>query len=98
MISKIMFLFRWQLEQFSRRYFEKEVIGRGRYSVVKKAQDRGTGQLVAAKQVSRIRQALDVTQAEYSVMLGLQHPSVVRAFALFESSPLPETDTIIMEL
>lgn len=89
---------RWQQEQFGRRYLEKEVLGRGRYAVVKRAQDRGTGQQVAAKQVHRIRQAPNITHAEYSVMLGLQHQSIVKAFALFESSPLSEVDTIIMEL
>ncbi|KAK3932149.1 Kalirin [Frankliniella fusca] len=89
---------RWQQEQFGRRYLEKEVLGRGRYSVVKKAQDRGTGQLVAAKQVFRMRQTSNITQSEYSILLRLQHQSVVRAFALFESSPLPTIDTIIMEL
>lgn len=66
--------------------------------MVKKARDRGTGQLVAAKQVIKVRQDTDVTHAEYSTILGLQHQSIVRAFALFESSPLPEVDTIIMEL
>ncbi|XP_052122184.1 kalirin isoform X6 [Frankliniella occidentalis] len=89
---------RWQQEQFGRRYLEKEVLARGRYSVVKKAQDRGTGQLVAAKQVFRMRQTSEITQSEYSILLRLQHQSIVRAFALFESSPLPEVDTIIMEL
>ncbi|XP_034255517.1 kalirin isoform X2 [Thrips palmi] len=89
---------RWQQELFGRRYLECEVLGRGRFSIVRKAQDRGTGQLVAAKQVNKVRQGTDVTHAEYSTLLGLQHQSIVRAFALFESSPLPEVDTIIMEL
>jgi len=91
-------LFRWQQEQFRRRYSEIDVLGRGRFSVVRQARDRGTGQLVAAKQVSRSRQPLRVTQAEYSLLARLQHPNVARALALFESSPLPEIDTIVMEL
>ncbi|XP_049828356.1 kalirin isoform X4 [Schistocerca gregaria] len=88
----------WQQEQFRRRYSELEEIGYGRFSVVRKARDRGTSQEVAVKQVYCKRQSREVTQAEYALLARLQHSNIVRALALFENAPQPGIDSIVMEL
>lgn len=88
----------WQQEQFHRRYIELEELGRGRFSVVKRARDRGTAQEVAIKQVMARQQSHDITQAEYALMARLQHSNIVRALALFDNAPQPCMDTIVMEL
>ena len=88
----------WQQEQFRRRYVELEELGHGRFSVVKRARDRGTAQEVAVKQVVHKKQVPEVTQAEYTLMARLQHVNVVRALALFDSAPQPGMDSIVMEL
>lgn len=88
----------WQQEQFLRRYVELEELGRGRFSVVRRARDRGTSQEVAVKQVLARRQSHNVTQAEYALMARLQHSNIVRALALFTNAPQPCMDTIVMEL
>lgn len=89
---------RWQQEQFNRRYIELEEIDRGRYSVIRKAKDRGTGLEVALKQVSRRKQAHKVTQAEYALLAGMQHINIIHAMALFDNAPVPGIDTIVLEL
>lgn len=89
---------RWQQEQFKRRYVELEEIDRGRFSVVRLAKDKGTGMEVALKQVTRRKQSHHVTQAEYSLLAGMQHMNVIRSLALFDNAPLPGIDTIILEL
>lgn len=89
---------RWQQEQFKRRYMELEEIDRGRFSVVRLARDRGTGVEVALKQVTRRKQNHHITQAEYSLLAGMQHVNIIRALALFDNAPLPGIDTIVLEL
>ncbi|KAF5295457.1 hypothetical protein FQR65_LT10445 [Abscondita terminalis] len=89
---------RWQQDQFKRRYFELEEIGRGRFSIVRKAKDRGTGQEVALKQILRRKQSHKVTQAEYTLLAGIRHHNIVHALALFDNAPIPGVDTIILEL
>lgn len=89
---------KWQQEQFKRRYLETGEIGRGRFSIVRQAKDRGTGQEVALKQVSRRRQPHQTTQAEYSLLAGIQHKNIVHAMALFGNAPIPGVDTIVLEL
>lgn len=89
---------RWQQEQFKRRYMELEEIDRGRYAIVRKAQDRGTGNEVALKQVFRRKQSHKVTQAEYTLLAGIQHFNIIHAMALFDNAPIPGIDTIVLEL
>ncbi|XP_017782251.1 PREDICTED: triple functional domain protein-like isoform X2 [Nicrophorus vespilloides] len=89
---------RWQQEQFKRRYIELEEIDRGRFSVVRRAQDRGTGLEVALKQVFRRKQPHKVTQAEYALLAGMQHLHIIHAMALFDNAPVPGIDTIVLEL
>jgi len=89
---------RWQQEQFKRRYTELEELGRGRFSIVRKAKDRGTGQEVALKEVLRRKQSHKVTQAEYTLLAGMQHLNIIHAMALFDNAPVPGVDTIVLEL
>ena len=89
---------RWQQEQFRNRYIELEEISRGRFSVVRRAKDRGTNVEVALKQVTRRRQAQHITQCEYSLLAGMQHVNIIRSMALFDNAPLPGLDTIVLEL
>lgn len=89
---------RWQQEQFNRRYLELEEIGRGRFSTVRRAKDRGTGLEVALKQVFRRKQSHKITQAEYTLLAGMQHLNIIHAMALFDNAPVPGLDTIILEL
>lgn len=89
---------RWQQDQFKRRYTELEEIGRGRFSVVRKAKDRGTGHEVALKQISRRKQPHKIIQAEYALLASMQHTNIIRAMALFDNAPEPGIDTIVLEL
>ncbi|XP_045464356.1 kalirin isoform X2 [Harmonia axyridis] len=89
---------RWQQEQFKRRYVELEELDRGRFSVVKRAKDRGTQVEVALKQVIRRKQSHNITQAEYSLLAGIQHGNIIRGLALFDNAPHPGIDTIVLEL
>ncbi|EFA00236.2 Kalirin-like Protein [Tribolium castaneum] len=89
---------KWQQEQFKNRYLELEEISRGRFSIVRRAKDRGTNLEVALKQVTRRRQSHHVTQAEYGLLAGMQHVNVIRAMALFDNAPQPGIDTIVLEL
>lgn len=73
-------------------------MGRGRYSIVKAATDRGTGQLVALKQSWRARRSKSSTHSEYSLLSSTEHCNLLRALAMFEHAPRPGMDTIVMEL
>ncbi|CAH1132932.1 unnamed protein product [Ceutorhynchus assimilis] len=88
----------WQQEQFKRRYIELEEISRGRFSVVRLAKDRGTNVQVALKQITRRKQAHNITQAEYALLASMEHPNIIRSLALFDNAPVPGTDTIVLEL
>lgn len=89
---------RWQQEQFNSRYIEYEEIGRGRFSIVRKAKDRGTGFEVALKKVFRRKQSHKVTQDEYALLARMQHINIIHAMALFDNAPVPGVDTIVLEL
>ncbi|KAL1456436.1 hypothetical protein WDU94_001167 [Cyamophila willieti] len=89
---------RWQQEQFEHRYEELERLGNGRFCTVRKARDRGTGQLVSLKQIPRERQSQQITRAEYNLLSTLMHAHIPTALALFENAPIPGTDTIVMQL
>lgn len=88
----------WQAEQFRRRYELLTELGRGRMAVVCAARDRGTGHVVAVKQVQRSRQSSSVTKAEYNLLATLRHAHLPRALALFVNAPDAVTDSIVMEL
>ncbi|KAL0129500.1 hypothetical protein PUN28_001638 [Cardiocondyla obscurior] len=88
----------WEAKQFVSRYFELDELGNGRFSTVRRARDKGTGQEVALKQISRHKQSRLLTRAEYDVLASTHHANIVRAFALFENAPRPGVDTIVLEL
>ncbi|XP_015585806.1 triple functional domain protein isoform X4 [Cephus cinctus] len=88
----------WEAEQFIGRYLELDELGKGRFAVVRRARDRGTGQEVALKQTPRHKQSRSLTRAEYDLLASTHHGNIVRAFALFENAPQPGVDTIILEL
>lgn len=88
----------WEAKQFIGRYLELDELGSGRYGTVRRARDKGTGQEVALKQISRHKQSRSLTRAEYDVLASTHHANIVRAFALFENAPRPGMDTIVLEL
>lgn len=88
----------WEAEQFVGRYLELDELGKGRFAIVRRARDRGTGQEVALKQTPRHKQSRLLTRAEYDLLASTHHGNIVRAFALFENAPQPGVDTIILEL
>ncbi|XP_058808184.1 triple functional domain protein-like isoform X3 [Phymastichus coffea] len=88
----------WEAEQFVARYLELDEIGKGRFAVVRRARDRGTGQEVALKQTPRQKQSRSLTRAEYDLLASTHHGNIVRAFALFENAPQLGVDTIVLEL
>ncbi|XP_051163454.1 triple functional domain protein isoform X3 [Leptopilina boulardi] len=88
----------WEAEQFVARYLELDELGKGRFAIVRRARDRGTGQEVALKQTPRRKQSRSLTRAEYDLLASTHHGNIVRAFALFENAPQPGIDTIVLEL
>lgn len=88
----------WEAEQFVGRYLELDELGKGRYAVVRRARDRGTGQEVALKQTPRHKQSRLLTRAEYDLLASTHHGNIIRAYALFENAPQPGLDTIVLEL
>lgn len=88
----------WEAEQFTTRYLELDEIGKGRFAKVRRARDRGTGQEVALKQSSRLKQSRSLTRAEYELLASVHHGNIIRAFALFENAPQSGIDTIVLEL
>lgn len=88
----------WEAEQFVARYLELDELSKGRFAVVRRARDRGTGQEVALKQIHRQKQSRSLTRAEYDLLAAIHHGNIVRAFALFENAPQQGIDTIVLEL
>ncbi|CAD1477756.1 unnamed protein product, partial [Heterotrigona itama] len=90
-------------EQFAGKYVELEELeelGAGRFARVCRAREKGfeKGGEVALKQISRSKQPLSLTRAEYHLLRSMRHDNIVRAFALFEDTPKPDMDTIVLEL
>ncbi|KYQ47509.1 Triple functional domain protein [Trachymyrmex zeteki] len=88
----------WEAKQFIGRYLELDELGNGRFGIVRRARDKGTGQEVALKQIPRHKQSRSLTRAEYDVLASTHHANIVRAFALFENAPRSGVDTIVLEL
>ncbi|XP_076248755.1 trio Rho guanine nucleotide exchange factor isoform X3 [Calliopsis andreniformis] len=87
-----------EIKQFVERYVELEELGNGRFAKVCRARDTGSGREVALKQISRQKQSQSLTRAEYRLLENIRHENIIRAFCLFEDAPLPDTDTIVLEL
>lgn len=87
-----------EIEQFTNKYIELEELGTGRFARVCCAREKGFDREVALKQISRSKQPLSLTRAEYDLLRSIRHDNIVRAFALFEDTPQPDIDTIVLEL
>ncbi|CAL7943982.1 unnamed protein product [Xylocopa violacea] len=87
-----------EAEQFTGKYIELEELGVGRFARVYRAKEEEFEREVALKQISRLKQPLSLTYAEYDLLKSIRHENIVRAFALFEDTPQPNVDTIVLEL
>ena len=84
-------------ERFTDRYIELEELGNGRFAKVCRAREKGSVREVALKQISRVRQRVSLTRAEYDFLRATRHDNIVKALALFEDLPQPGVDTIVSE-
>ncbi|PSN51430.1 hypothetical protein C0J52_05456, partial [Blattella germanica] len=82
-------------EDFKSKYEVLEELGKGRYGVVHKVQERSTGQKFAAKFVRCIKaKDREKVQEEIDIMNILRHPKLLQLAAAFES---PREVIMIME-
>ncbi|XP_051527160.1 triple functional domain protein-like isoform X1 [Myxocyprinus asiaticus] len=71
---------------FESFYTEVAELGRGRFSVVKRCDQRGSKRTVAVKFVNKKLMKRDQVTHEFSVLQRLQHPHLVRLLDTFETS------------
>jgi len=79
-------------------YTVGEELGRGAFSVVKKAKHKKTGQHVAVKIIEKKfveKQDLMLLAREIEIMKRVSHPNVLKLFEVFETD---ETISLVMEL
>mmetsp|Transcript_19927 Transcript_19927/g.62240 ORF Transcript_19927/g.62240 Transcript_19927/m.62240 type:complete len:356 (-) Transcript_19927:87-1154(-) len=83
-------------ERFVREYEVNEILGYGTTGVVRRARRRSDGLEVCLKTVrTEDAQLADLVLEEYRLIVGLQHPHIVRAFG-FHS--LPGSSVLVLEL
>ncbi|KOC61451.1 Triple functional domain protein [Habropoda laboriosa] len=87
-----------QQQQYIGKYVELEELGSGRFAKVYRARENGSERKIALKQIYRAKQPLLLTRAEYDLLRSTRHDNIVGAFALFEDTPEPDIDTIVLEL
>ncbi|KAG2465061.1 TRIO protein, partial [Polypterus senegalus] len=73
-------------DNFDAIYTEVAELGRGRFSVVKKCDQKGTKRTIAAKFVNKKLMKRDQVAHELSIMQHLQHPLLVGLLDVFETS------------
>uniref|UniRef100_A0A673JQP6 non-specific serine/threonine protein kinase n=1 Tax=Sinocyclocheilus rhinocerous TaxID=307959 RepID=A0A673JQP6_9TELE len=73
-------------DNFESFYSEVAELGRGRFSVVKRCDQRGSKRTVAVKFVNKKLVKRDQVTHEFSVLQRLQHPHLVRLLDTFETS------------
>ncbi|RXM31484.1 hypothetical protein EOD39_6925 [Acipenser ruthenus] len=73
-------------DDFHSIYSETAELGRGRFSVVKKCDQKGTKRAVAAKHVNKKLMKRDQVTHELSIMQHLQHPQIIGLLDIFETS------------
>uniref|UniRef100_A0A8C2IWH3 non-specific serine/threonine protein kinase n=1 Tax=Cyprinus carpio TaxID=7962 RepID=A0A8C2IWH3_CYPCA len=73
-------------DNFESFYSEVAELGRGRFSVVKRCDQRGSKCTVAVKFVNKKLMKRDQVTHEFSVLQRLQHPHLVRLLDTFETS------------
>ncbi|RXN02072.1 Triple functional domain protein [Acipenser ruthenus] len=73
-------------DDFDSIYSERAELGRGRFSVVKKCDQKRTKRAVAAKHVNKKLMKRDQVTHELSIMQRLQHPQIIGLLDIFETS------------
>uniref|UniRef100_A0A8C0BQ14 non-specific serine/threonine protein kinase n=1 Tax=Buteo japonicus TaxID=224669 RepID=A0A8C0BQ14_9AVES len=73
-------------DNFDSLYSEVAELGRGRFSVVKKCDQKGTKRAVATKFVNKKLMKRDQVTHELGVMQNLQHPQLIGLLDTFETS------------
>uniref|UniRef100_A0A7M4G1G5 Trio Rho guanine nucleotide exchange factor n=1 Tax=Crocodylus porosus TaxID=8502 RepID=A0A7M4G1G5_CROPO len=73
-------------DNFDSLYSEVAELGRGRFSVVKKCDQKGTKQVVAAKFVNKKLMKRDQVTHELGIIQNLQHPQLIGLLDTFETS------------
>uniref|UniRef100_A0A670ISR1 non-specific serine/threonine protein kinase n=1 Tax=Podarcis muralis TaxID=64176 RepID=A0A670ISR1_PODMU len=73
-------------DNFDSLYSEVAELGRGRFSVIKRCDQKGTKREVAAKFINKKLMKRDQVTHELGVMQNLQHPQLVGLLDTFESS------------
>ncbi|XP_047238807.1 triple functional domain protein-like isoform X4 [Girardinichthys multiradiatus] len=73
-------------ENFESQYTEVAELGRGRFSVVKRCDHRGTKRTVAVKHVNKKLMKRDQVTQELNLLQRLQHPHIVSLVDTFETS------------
>ncbi|KAJ7395642.1 hypothetical protein BTVI_152852 [Pitangus sulphuratus] len=73
-------------DNFDSHYSEVAELGRGRFSVVKKCDQKGTKRAVATKFVNKKLMKRDQVTHELGVMQNLQHPQLIGLIDTFETS------------
>ena len=82
-------------EEFKDNYEVLEELGKGRYGVVHKVEERATGQKYAAKFIRCIKaKDREKVQEEIGIMNILRHPKLLQLAAAFES---PKEVVMVME-
>lgn len=73
-------------DNFESFYTEVAELGRGRFSVVKRCDQRGSKRTLAVKFVNKKLMKRDQVTHEFSILQRLQHPHLVRLLDTFETS------------
>jgi len=72
-----------------------KIVGRGRFSVVRRCQQILSGEEVAVKFINRRKQNRVETQKEFEILSVLHHPNIVSASGIFLTAT---SDAIVMKL
>uniref|UniRef100_A0A672ZBR8 non-specific serine/threonine protein kinase n=1 Tax=Sphaeramia orbicularis TaxID=375764 RepID=A0A672ZBR8_9TELE len=82
-------------DNFESHYAEVVELGRGRFSVVKRCDHRGTKRTVAVKQVNKKLMRRDRVTQELSLLHRLQHPHIVSLIDTYET---PSSYALVLEM
>ncbi|XP_043921535.1 triple functional domain protein [Protopterus annectens] len=82
-------------DNFESFYSEVMELGRGRFSVVKKCEQKRTRQTVAAKFINKKLMKRDQVVYELSIMQSLQHPQLISLLDIFET---PSSFVLVQEV
>ncbi|XP_041422127.1 triple functional domain protein isoform X2 [Xenopus laevis] len=82
-------------ENFDIAYNEVAELGRGRFSVVKKCEQRVTRQVVATKFVNKKLMKRDQVTHELGILQSLQHPQLISLLDTFET---PASYVLVLEI